>query len=105
MKPTRVIIQLAGGNFVTAHYASADDASELIRRWADGCLKRINNGDLDSLETSLYTGTDSAGRLGMAVLARYIIAMYIPRDEKTAADRMADVMEKCHNEGDEWRGD
>ncbi len=102
---TRVVIQMIGGDYVNAYFKSPDEASALIQRWADNCNSRITAGDLESVETQLYTAVDAKGRLQMAALAKYVIGMYIPAEVKTAADRMADVMERCHTDGEEWRSE
>ena len=107
MKPTRVVVMLAGGGWQSCYFPSQDEASAYIAAWTKRHIDRVNEGRVNEVETTVWTADlpDRPGRMGFAALGQYIIGMYIVPDERTAADRMADVMEKCHNDGEEWRGE
>jgi hypothetical protein len=115
---SRVIIQLAGGQYISHATTSREKAIELVEAWVSRCKHRIENGQVNDVETTIVTwGSALPGEEGRTVTAsmmQYIIGMYIPEEtppcsgcEKLAKaqERIAKVLERESRKGNEWRSD
>lgn len=102
----RVVIMLRGGNWIHAFFPSRKLAQSFIKTWHDQALEAMSNERV--ITTVLKFSDDcedwSEANFGGAAIADGILAMYIANDRKpSAADRIADVVEKQANSGEEWR--
>lgn len=91
---TRVVLVIAGGQHVSAYFSDRKKAKEFIAEWLTWTKQ---NAD----QTAMYTLQNESGEC--AAIARAVLAMYIPVDKPTAADRVADVLEKQNFTTEDWR--
>jgi len=104
----RVIIVLMWGQYISVYFDSYPDACKYVSDWANHHKQRIASGQIGQVDSTLFCGVDSHGDMTEAVIAQYIIGMYIPNDtQKSPQDRFVDIVEKsmgATREGDEWKG-
>jgi hypothetical protein len=103
---TRVVVMLYGGEYISTYHPTEKAAKAYIGEWVAGCKKRIEAGEVGSIDTRLLTGGvpgEPEDELCWAALAQYIIGMYIPDNRPSAGERVAAVLEKQISDGEDWK--
>lgn len=114
---TKVVILTAYGQAIPAYFGTEEEAFNEIERWVADQIAVMDKGS-EAVQNRMLTLKDKDGRIGVAVMSRYIIAMYFavdsprPSDDRhsqaveklaDAIEREAKVIERRAREGDEWR--
>ncbi len=111
MKTTRVVILLATPpGYLSAYYATRAEALDVIEGWRKRQQERIDNGQWNDTEISLHIATDTEdpARIALAVMAKFVIGMYLPDEAPNMTERHIQAVEKIAANmtgGDEWKGE
>lgn len=99
----RVVVLLEGGSHVSVYWPTVKIAAGWIKDWADW----LQAGQPNEPRYRVIAGdSENEGMYLWAAKFDKIIAMYVSRNELTAADRAADAMEKLTKvPSDEWKDD
>lgn len=105
---TRVVILLSTpAGHMSVYFASRAHALKAVADWHEWQIASFGAyPGQPQFQNQLLTGTDPKdppGVISWSVILKAIVGMYLPNDEPTAQERIADAIERQSREGDEWK--